>query len=77
MTKPVWTEFQGGYVMVLDCAILMVDRIHSDPWAGAYRIRFGLQVGAKFYWNEDEAKSDAVELAKKTLKGCLLQLDKI
>jgi hypothetical protein len=77
MPSPEWIEFQGGEIMVLDCAIVMIERIHHGPWAGAFKLRFGLKQGEKNYWHLPEARRDAIELAKLSLRECLFQLETI
>lgn len=77
MASPVWTEFQGGEIMVLDCAMILIERIRSGTWEGAYKIRFGLREGHHYYWTIEEAREDGVALAKKSLKECLFQLEAV
>lgn len=75
MVKLEWVEFQGGEIMVLDCAIILVERIRSGSWEGGYKIRFGLREARRYHWSIEEARADGVALAKQILKECLFQLE--
>lgn len=74
---PEWTEFQGGEIMVLDCAMILIERIRQGTWEGAFKIRFGLREGNHYYWLIEEARADGIALAKKSLKECLFQLERV
>lgn len=75
MAKPEWVEFQGGEIMVLDCAMILIERIRSGSWEGGYKIRFGLREAKQYHWLIEEARADGVALAKQSLKECLFQLE--
>lgn len=75
--KPEWTEFQGGEIMVLDCAMILIERIRQGTWEGGYKIRFGLREGKQYHWNIEEARREAIELAKNALQNCARQLEEL
>lgn len=75
MAKPEWVEFQAGEIMVLDCAMILIERIRQGTWEGAYKIRFGLREGQQYHWSLESARVEAIELAKNALQNCLRQLE--
>lgn len=77
MGKPEWVELQGGEIMPLDCAMILIERIRKGTWEGGYKIRFGLREGDHYYWSIEDARRDGIVLAKQSLKECLFQLEAV
>lgn len=76
MTAPFkisWHEFQGGYLGILPCGFtIVVGRVESGPFMGAFQVRVGSCEIRRIFWNPEEAQAKGIDFAYEIFTKCLL-----